>query len=140
MSTEGQSSVNLLPFSIEYDGPAPISTYFITRVEDGTEVAHFRGRRLVKKTVKLPEPLTGLYMVVPENKRSDESKLEINSAFKELALWGHHTAPNTQDIDQCLDWLELANVVSSSPIHFTLFFHALTLCYTLVCRLTLESV
>lgn len=139
MSSEGQSGVNVLPFSIDHDGPAPISTFFIVREEDGPEVAHFRGRKLVKKSIKLPESLTGLHIVVPSNQKSDENKLEINSAFKDIALWGHHSAPNTQDIDQCLDWLELANVVRSlfCQIIILPFTHTLTLWF--VSRLTPDS-
>eukprot|EP01031_Cornospumella_fuschlensis_P019397 gene19397-23773_t len=105
MSSEAQANVNVLPFSIDYDGPAPVSTYFITSEEDGRMVAHFRGRRLVKKVIQLPEAFMGLYLVAPANSTANEGKLEINSPFKELGLWGHHSVPNTQDIDQCLDWL-----------------------------------
>ncbi|ORY76245.1 ribonuclease H2, subunit C [Leucosporidium creatinivorum] len=66
-------SISLLPFFINYDGPAPISTYFhptpvpstSAAVAEGEtkplqQQAAFRGRLLVSKRVPLPQGYTGL--------------------------------------------------------------------------------
>ena len=48
---------HLLPCEIAYTGPAPVSTYFKTReaAEPEQQEAHFRGRRLLGKSLPLPE-------------------------------------------------------------------------------------
>ena len=48
---------HLLPCEIAYTGPAPVSAYFKTHeaAEPGHLEAHFRGRRLLGKSLPLPE-------------------------------------------------------------------------------------
>ena len=50
--------------SIEYDGPAPVSTYFAVRREDGAERATLRGRELHGRPFRLPDGVTGLVRIV----------------------------------------------------------------------------
>lgn len=79
--------INLLPFRLEYDGPAPISTYFMPRTianpayaqtESGEattskssaqpptiKIAAFRGRRVQAHELPLPQGYTGLILQAP---------------------------------------------------------------------------
>ncbi|TIB63824.1 hypothetical protein E3P77_03358 [Wallemia ichthyophaga] len=63
---------NLLPFSIDYEGVADISTYF-HRVNN---VAAFRGRRITAKGAKLGEGMIGMCVkeVLPDIKPTQPKK------------------------------------------------------------------
>ena len=74
------TAINLMPFHLDYTGPAEISTYFQPRTvpdpsnsvngPDGTSdktitIAAFRGRRVQAHTLDLPEGYTGLVLTAP---------------------------------------------------------------------------
>jgi hypothetical protein len=106
-------SINLLPFSINFDGPVPASTYFIKSVENQIETAHFRGRKLLKKTINLPEPFTGIHLIIPGNQSGGcDREASIQSTFKQLGEFGHDIQPSSREIEECIEWLELSEEVT----------------------------
>lgn len=114
MSSSGDETkrnhIHLLPCSIEFDGPAPVSSYFLTGDENG-RAAHFRGRRLLKKDIHLPDGVVGMHMVIPDGRDGSERKAELQSAFKDFTVWQHDMLPSGQEVDQCLDWFEISEAV-----------------------------
>lgn len=86
------SSINLLPFHLDHDGPAPISTFFMPRIvpnqtlvptlssdgasapvasitdsslPSGIKIAAFRGRRVQAHEVTIPSGYVGLILTAP---------------------------------------------------------------------------
>ena len=64
--TTPTASVSLLPFHLNFNGPAPISTYFLTRPDpevsskdEKGEIAAFRGRGLYGNLITLPNDYSG---------------------------------------------------------------------------------
>lgn len=124
-------SIHCLPCQIEYDGPAPVSTYFLVSPgqEENTYVSHLRGRRLVGKEVKLPEKIVGLHGIFGGKKSNTEGKVEIQESFHSFVSWQHDSTPDLNNIQECLDWMEISDVVSKS--------FSMRLTYPLTCLLLL---
>jgi hypothetical protein len=107
------SGVNLMPFSIQYDGAAPVSSYLVLDQSNPQAIAtHFRGRKIIRKTIPLPDNVIGLHVVTSTRDTGSTKKAEIHSAFGEVHLWQHDIQPTGQELDQCLDWFELSDAVS----------------------------
>ncbi|KAG8696233.1 hypothetical protein FRC09_008643 [Ceratobasidium sp. 395] len=98
----------LLPLHIEYDGPAPIETYFsVDRDEKGNKVAAFRGRTMYGVDLTLPDGYSGVVLrtgeenqaETPKKKRgvidvdaededdASETRLGPGQAFDKIGLW-----------------------------------------------------
>ncbi|GAA5949118.1 hypothetical protein JCM3765_004017 [Sporobolomyces pararoseus] len=97
------SSISLLPCSLAFDGPAPISTYFHprpylpesssststtpTESEENHRQAAFRGRRLISSFLSLPQGYRGLVFstkaAVPPRATEDEMEAELESIREE---------------------------------------------------------
>ena len=117
--TEMESCVNLMPFSIDYTGNAPINSYF--RVADsgkaGQSKAFFRGREVVGSKLSLPSSVTGSHLVrIP--KQIESSHDDVNAEtweelghFKEFFVWQHDVAPSLTHIEEIFDWFEVADTV-----------------------------
>lgn len=108
-------SLHLLPCSIDYDGSAPIKSYFLADPEDA-QVAHFRGRRLVKRDIMLPSSLVGIHAVFPADCDGSEREMELQGAFDRFTMWQHGMQPSSLEMDHCLDWMELSDIVSEPVI------------------------
>ncbi len=109
------SVMHLLPCDIDYNGPAPVTSYF--QISEGKRrndemTAHFRGHELIGKKVKLPEKITGLNVTQDMRNQSKELKWAVVGEFKEINVWQHDVAPDVNQIEECLDWFELASAVS----------------------------
>ncbi|CAE6457884.1 unnamed protein product [Rhizoctonia solani] len=77
----------LLPLHIDYDGPAPVDTYFhVTKGPNGTQTAAFRGRALCGVNLPLPEGYAGAVLLTKSDKHG-EKRLEFESIFSEITLW-----------------------------------------------------
>ena len=90
LSLEGvpdPSTIHQLPCSIDYDGPAAVSTYF--RVEDKPLRAHFRGRQLDGQRVALPADVQGAILKQGRAAPEDEIDrlLKVDCQFKEIIYW-----------------------------------------------------
>ena len=58
-----ESTVHMLPCSLNFDGSAPVSDYFKIKPVEGSKnlkESHFRGRALVGVQVPLPEGVKGI--------------------------------------------------------------------------------
>lgn len=138
---------NLLPCRVHHDGPVdPIGAYWkLAQSEgasekplfdddcadpsiDGTNTAYFRGRKLLGKTVALPEQYRGVVVErkadKPQNvqetaENGDEQPVEISAmqvtaGFDEMVVWGHEAVANaeadpyTRSIEE---WLQVAEQV-----------------------------
>jgi hypothetical protein len=111
--TSVNHTIHCLPCQIEYDGAAPVSTYFlVSPQEKDTYVSRLRGRRLVGKEVKLPETVVGLHGIFGGKKSNTEGTIEIQESFRSFISWEHDITPDLNNIQECLDWMEIASVVS----------------------------
>ncbi len=107
------SVVHLLPCNIEFDGTAPVNSYFqISEGKRDQMLTHFRGRELVGKKLKLPDGVIGLNAVQDTRKQSDNIHWEITGNFHEINVWQHDVAMDLTQINECLEWFELAESVS----------------------------
>jgi len=129
--------VHFLPFKLEYDGPANVSTYFIvekltTRDADAdhnTLVAAFRGRRLLGETLELPKGSAGY--IVSENFEFDDQEeedsnegcasqgrrfLEVQGRFTQVTHWDHDVRPSRSEgiVPKWLETLNIARAVHGS--------------------------
>ncbi|KAG9122234.1 hypothetical protein FRC07_001484 [Ceratobasidium sp. 392] len=97
----------LLPFHVEYDGPAPVDTYFHAETdEEGNKIGAFRGRMMHGVDLALPDGYAGVVLQTGENKTDapkkkshvidvdaeDEddasgTRLEPGHAFEKIGLW-----------------------------------------------------
>ncbi|KAG8746086.1 hypothetical protein FRC10_006189 [Ceratobasidium sp. 414] len=65
----------LLPLHIEYDGPAPVDTYFhVGRDEEGNKVSAFRGRVMYGVDLALPDGYAGVVLQTGEENQEDPPK------------------------------------------------------------------
>ncbi|KAG9122416.1 hypothetical protein FRC07_001212 [Ceratobasidium sp. 392] len=98
----------LLPFHVEYDGPAPVDTYFrVEKDKEGNTIAAFRGRMMYGVDLALPDGYAGAVLQTGEDNKTeapkkkshvvdvdaeDESgasgtRLEPGQAFEKIGLW-----------------------------------------------------
>ncbi|CAO1616303.1 unnamed protein product [Sympodiomycopsis kandeliae] len=83
-STSKSIAPNLMPFDIDYTGPANVDGYFITHHNKDSEYSHFRGRRMYNTQVSLPENwIANVYSVdrnqpldVPESSGSQDRQIK----------------------------------------------------------------
>lgn len=112
-SPNNDSNIHLLPCSIEFHGPAPVSSYFhVTKDANGNLSSHFRGRLLRGASVPLPDKVQGLCVTKKLNNDTQRIDWEIVDKFSAIVDWEHHTFPQENHLQEYLDWFELSNSVS----------------------------
>lgn len=141
--------IEILPFQLNYDGPAPIQTFFlveskkkfedkatenskddrkINQVEEAKEeedeefIAHFRGRRLIGKQINLPPNYQAIHAIVGSKTSSTEGKLEVCQSYQHLRIWQHDYPPEQleNNLQECFDWMEIATAVRET-FHFLFY-------------------
>jgi hypothetical protein len=119
------STLHLLPCSIEYNGTAPIDSFFkITENKKGDLISHFRGRELKGKNL-LIDPSSSLVpdaLNPPLNKSKPVIGLCIGDkgnknwivegSFSSINVWEHDTPPDLSQMEECLTWFSTADCVS----------------------------
>ena len=107
-SVASSSRIHMLPCSIEYDGIAPVSSFFhVSKKKDNSLVSHFRGRELRGVAYELPDNVQGICVGDHGNK-----KWIAEGTFSEINVWNHDTLPDLTNFEQCISWFKLANTVS----------------------------
>ena len=121
------SVVDLLPCSIEFDGTAPVNSYFhISHEVDKTLRSHLRGRELKGRQVKLGSSISkdnGLAAAdIVINDGTDivglcvgdngDKKWVVEGHFTTMNVWEHDTLPDLSIVDDCLSWFSIAHSVS----------------------------
>lgn len=118
------SVIHLLPCSIEYDGPAPVSSYFhITAGVNNNPSnlqARFRGRALQGRMQELPNSVLGINAI--QKMRSLESLdketiWEAEGTFDRLSIWQHDIPPDLSQFQDYLNWFEISKSVSEYSLH-----------------------
>jgi hypothetical protein len=108
-NNNGAVEINIMPFKLAYDGPAPIQQYMkYEKQPNGTIRSHFRGREIIGKTMALPDHLNGLVVSKPKS----TGPVETTSAFQNITLWEHDLEPDMSTVQNLLDWFDVANSVS----------------------------
>lgn len=125
----------LLPVHIEYDGPAPVDTYFNPTKDENGKVAAFRGRIMRGVDLALPEGYAGVVLNTnaSESKEQDknsrskakarvengddgkETRLNPVSTFTEIGLWRADVLVDlkSDEYARALDeWTRMAALVS----------------------------
>ncbi|KAI9857152.1 MAG: 3'-5' exonuclease [Vezdaea acicularis] len=137
---EGKCSANILPCRISHTGPVSSSErYWKPQKEDDKNVAYFRGRRLLGKTIRIPDGYQGAVvertermLPVADKKMSsvigsgddedgdDEPEqvniLEETNTFDEIVVWGHETLPDDMDdpyVKGIEEWIPFAEAMHS---------------------------
>ena len=105
------STIHLLPCTIDFNGPAPVSSYFRIKSEQGVLTSHFRGRKLRGIKVPLPEATTGVCVTKVFNSETQKPEWEITEKFNAITDWQHDTTPSTNHLEEYFDWFELAESV-----------------------------
>jgi hypothetical protein len=116
--TSQENVINILPFQLNYDGVAPVKSYFlINKKQNGEYVSHFRGRRLIGKDFTVPYGVTAINAVVPTNKDlGPGSKIEIQNEYSSFRQWQHDCSPDPSSLQECFDWMEIADAVRLIPL------------------------
>lgn len=125
------STVHFLPCSIDYDGTAPVRSFFHVKSEDdGHLTSHLRGRKL-KGTISQLETSTS--KTAGSSETSNEIRLDgsligfhltdngdhkwvIDGHFSEINVWEHDNLSDTSRLDDCLSWITIANCVSQTTL------------------------
>ena len=141
LKNKSDSVVHMLPSKIEYDGPAPVNSYFhVTkklkqhhhsgnRDTKPSLVSHFRGRQLLGTEVILPKTIIGLYtkkeVTVPtqahhespssssSSSSSSSTSLIVEGSFQSIHVWDHDRLPSVAPLEEIIAWFDLADVVSN---------------------------
>jgi len=133
------SSLNLLPCSIEYNGPAPIESHFqiaesqTLKDENKTFTAHFRGRALKGCQVKLPDSVIGITAIDKHPNRlvlNDTIQWEAIGTFDSIKIWEHDVLPNLDQFQECMDWFQIAQSVREFEIvyYVSLSYYSIKFC------------
>jgi len=124
------SSISLLPCSLAFDGPAPISTYFHPRpydAEDASSVkkgshrqAAFRGRRLISSTFDVPQGYKGLVFsteaaVPPTATEDDWEELEAEKNRKAREERSAKRAKLASDMEEGESKMNAGDTMRRSP-------------------------
>lgn len=116
MSQQQKQRIEILPFQLNYDGPAPIKTFFLIEEEkiekkEKEYLSHFRGRKLVGKDVQIPPNLVALHAVVGSKSSNLEGKLEIMDNYNQFRVWQHDHPGDAHQLQECFDWMEISQAV-----------------------------
>lgn len=121
------STVHFLPCSIDYNGSAPVKSFFqIQPEDDGSLTSHLRGRKL-KGVISQLE--TSASKTATTSETSNESRCEetfiglhltdnggrkwvVDGHFSTINVWEHDNLSDTSRLDDCLSWITIANHVS----------------------------
>jgi hypothetical protein len=107
------ASVNYLPCSIQYDGPASASTYFLIKEKtDSTLEAYFRGRKLMGKEFSFPENICAAHAVLQKEGNPNSIRCKVMDEIPKMNIWEHNKLPSVCEIEETLDWIEVAAAVS----------------------------
>jgi hypothetical protein len=102
-----QSSLHLLPCSIEHDGPTQVTSFFQVVEGEKENVAYFRGREL--KGIKIAVPVGVQGLCVGD---CGEGKWLVEGSFSETNFWEHDSRPDKSQIDEVNCWFDVAKSVS----------------------------
>ncbi len=111
ISQSESAKINFLPCSIDYDGPAAVSTFFIVKEKENLLESHFRGRLLVGKEYEVPQHLFAVHAVVSKSDDQKTTNLSVVSEVKKLNMWQHNRPPAINELDECMDWIDIADEV-----------------------------
>lgn len=144
-SASRKTTPNILPCSIKYNGPIETEERYWapTSTKNETSTAYFRGRKLLGKSVKVPDGYQGVVLEKTDKSLSakpptaeelrrmeegdeDEMDMEIDKAvevktmermysFDEIVVWGHEMLPEDDDVyvKGVSEWVKFAEAVSS---------------------------
>jgi hypothetical protein len=111
-SEENLSTVHLLPCTIDFDGPVPVNSFFQIKKSKNDLRSAFRGRELVGNILALPHGVQGVNAVQMKPSEKTETSWDCVGRFKEITVWQHDVAPDVGQLQDCLDWFEIADEVS----------------------------
>jgi hypothetical protein len=109
-----KSKVHLLPFSIDFSGPAKVSSYFESTIfpdkKEGLMKASFRGNPLNGHEVDLPKGYVGVFVKEGEPK----AHLIPKSTFSSVTSWKWDQNPKSHDeFKDSLDWIDISGAIHS---------------------------
>ncbi|KJE91942.1 hypothetical protein CAOG_02989 [Capsaspora owczarzaki ATCC 30864] len=111
-----QLAMHSLPCSIDHNGPANISSYFLVESDtaSGVHAAKFRGRQLAGITAQVPSGLVGALLRESRPALTDQEArtLDVAGQFREFTLWNLETPPTAQaDMMRALHAIEVAAIL-----------------------------
>jgi Ribonuclease H2 non-catalytic subunit (Ylr154p-like) len=121
------STVHFLPCSIDYNGSAPVKSFFQIQPEcDGSLTSHLRGRKLkgVISQLETSDSKTAATSETSNESRCEETliglhltdngdrKWVVDGHFSTISVWEHDNLSDTSRLDDCLSWITIANHVS----------------------------
>ena len=81
--TDNRVDLNFMPFSIDYQGSAPVSTYFHPQFTDqGSLISYFRGRKLTGNSVELLKDVKGFNVIEDDDYVIKPKSSKVSSAAK----------------------------------------------------------
>jgi hypothetical protein len=110
-SEENLSTVHLLPCTIDFDGPVPVNSFFQIKKAKNDLRSAFRGRELVGSVLTLPDGVQGVNAVQMKPSEKTETAWDCVGRFKEITVWQHDVAPDLGQLQDCIDWFEIADEV-----------------------------
>ncbi|KAJ2121468.1 hypothetical protein GGF48_004108, partial [Coemansia sp. RSA 921] len=117
--TGASAELHLLPCSVDHNGPAKTTTYFLPKQTGTTFEAAFRGRQIHGRSVDLPhgyaghvvESTTGSFGAF-ENDTSARVELLSVEQFTSITVWEHDQLPRPDDeAISALAWTKVAQSI-----------------------------
>lgn len=106
----------LLPFSLNHNGPAHVSKFFESTVvveQSQNLQASFRGKPLRGRQVSVPAGFTGL-VLRSEGKKKNQT-FSPTGTFDSVISWKWDQNPDSDPFGSVFDWTELSAAIHSSP-------------------------
>ena len=113
INTKSDSPVkcHLMPFKIDYEGPAAVSNFFETSIIESknsdTLQASFRGRPFKGQQVNIPQGYFGAVL-----QRKGNNQVESVGEFKDLYYWKYDEEPSQSDpLPSSLNWFLISSAL-----------------------------
>ncbi|KAI4499099.1 hypothetical protein M0802_005682 [Mischocyttarus mexicanus] len=115
-----KSVIHLMPCKINFDGPANVSSFFqscIQETDNENCSISFRGRPLQGKKIQIPKDYKGIIFFEHKKPAFEDIKRNLysNSFFSEFTYWNYDKIPSKNDaLAKALDWIDIAEALHST--------------------------
>jgi hypothetical protein len=108
---QNKSTMHFLPCTIDYNGPAPVNSFFhVSKVKINFKSA-LRGRELIGTELQLTDGVVGINAVQSKPIDNTETVWNTTGEFDKIMIWQHDLAPDLVPMQDLLDWFAIADKV-----------------------------
>lgn len=116
-NSSNKIEIHYLPCSIDYNGSAPICSYFhqTEATDKSHKLSQFRGRELKGIDINLNSyNIKGLCV---SKDSSNPNNIHVIDKFDQMTVWQHDTLPSDHQFLDSMKWFDIAKAVSAILIY-----------------------